>query len=345
VPMWADVYQQLSERNAVGTSIGLVCPRHPETPILCSEPDDFAIKSPEGGCSLICDKRLEPCGHRCPAPCHSQRLHDAFDCLQPCPRIRSTCQHPCPKLCGQACGPCIVKVDGVKLPCGHVHDKVECHKTLDLESIRCSRQIVKNVPGCGHTVTVPCYQDVTSTSFRCPTRCTELLKCGHQCPGTCGRCRKQDDGGAVSFQHQQCDTPCGRPYGTCNHRCSKICHEGQGCGTCSKKCEVSRRVLHGMMLRRFFFFLSPCWLLSSFTETVAPSDPLPSYLRRSPVLRWLTRNPRFGALIPDATKHARSPALPALNHARGLANTRGHAPYPAPRHATVSHAMNVVQGC
>jgi hypothetical protein len=240
VPRWADVHQQLKERNAVGSSIGLVCPRHPDTPILCTEPDDFAIKSPEGGCSLICDKRLEPCGHRCPAPCHSQRLHDAFDCLQPCPRIRSTCQHPCPKLCGQACGPCLVKVDGVKLPCGHVHDKVECHKTLDLASIRCSRQVVKTVLRCRHTVTASCYQDVTLTSFRCPTKCGELLKCGHQCPGTCGRCRRQDDGGAVSFQHQQCDGPCGRPYGTCNHRCSKICHEGKECGTCSKRCEVRR---------------------------------------------------------------------------------------------------------
>ncbi|KAL2168166.1 hypothetical protein VTG60DRAFT_334 [Thermothelomyces hinnuleus] len=101
VPMWADVLQQLRARNAVGTSIALCCPRHPETPLLCSEPKDFTIKSPEGGCSLTCDKRLEPCGHRCPAPCHSQRLHDAFDCLEPCPRLRSTCQHPCPKLCGQ----------------------------------------------------------------------------------------------------------------------------------------------------------------------------------------------------------------------------------------------------
>ncbi|KAL2142872.1 hypothetical protein VTI28DRAFT_640 [Corynascus sepedonium] len=60
VPMWADVHQQLSSRKAVGTSIALCCPRHPDTPLLCSEPSDFTVKSPEGGCSQICDKRLEP---------------------------------------------------------------------------------------------------------------------------------------------------------------------------------------------------------------------------------------------------------------------------------------------
>jgi hypothetical protein len=241
VPMWADVQRQLTEMDAVGTSIALCCPRHPNTRIFCSEPEDFAIRSPEGGCTLICDQRLEPCGHRCPAPCHSQQLHDAFDCLQPCPRLRSTCQHPCPKLCGQQCGPCNVKLNGVELPCGHTHDNIACHKTLDLPAIKCFQPVEKVVPGCGHTVTVPCFEDVTLKGFRCPTECTELLGCGHKCPGSCGRCRTLGDDGTVSFGHQRCNKTCGRPYGTCNHRCPGICHDGQPCGTCTQKCEVSSR--------------------------------------------------------------------------------------------------------
>ncbi|KAJ5264543.1 hypothetical protein N7505_007336 [Penicillium chrysogenum] len=48
VPMWADVHSQLAYANAVGTELALCCPRHPETPILCSEPRDFEMKSPEG---------------------------------------------------------------------------------------------------------------------------------------------------------------------------------------------------------------------------------------------------------------------------------------------------------
>ncbi|KAK3293122.1 uncharacterized protein B0H64DRAFT_326522 [Chaetomium fimeti] len=238
VAMWADVHQQLTTRNAVGPAISLCCPRHPDTPLACADPADFAVKSPEGGCALTCDKRLEPCGHQCPAPCHSQRLHDAFDCLQPCPRLRATCRHPCPRLCGQQCGPCLVKVDGVKLPCGHVHDKVACYQTLDLGAIRCSRVVEKEVPGCEHKVTVPCYQDVTANSYSCSTKCVAALKCGHRCPGTCGRCRGESAEGVVTFSHQTCNKLCDRPYGTCNHRCVKTCHEGKECGTCTRRCEV-----------------------------------------------------------------------------------------------------------
>ncbi|KAK4236384.1 hypothetical protein C8A03DRAFT_45620 [Achaetomium macrosporum] len=170
VPMRADILRQLTEMDAVGTSIALCCPRHPDTPILCSEPGDFGTKSPEGGCSLICDQRLEPCGHRCPAPCHSQQLHGAFYCLQRCPRLRSTRQHPFPKPCGQECGPCNAKVDGVKLPCGQTHDNVACHRTLDLPSIKCSQPVEKQVPRCGHTVTVPRFKDVAWEGLAEPAR-------------------------------------------------------------------------------------------------------------------------------------------------------------------------------
>ncbi|KAJ6019932.1 hypothetical protein N7499_004174 [Penicillium canescens] len=65
VPMWADVHSQLFRANAVGAELALCCPRHPDTPILCYEPHDFERKSPEGGCSLPCTRRLEPCGHLC----------------------------------------------------------------------------------------------------------------------------------------------------------------------------------------------------------------------------------------------------------------------------------------
>ncbi|KAJ5346854.1 uncharacterized protein N7506_000107 [Penicillium brevicompactum] len=37
VPMWADVHSQLSRVDAVGAELALCCPRHPDTPILCSE--------------------------------------------------------------------------------------------------------------------------------------------------------------------------------------------------------------------------------------------------------------------------------------------------------------------
>ncbi|GAB0138195.1 hypothetical protein EsDP_00006437 [Epichloe bromicola] len=52
VPMWQDVIEQLDAQENIGTKLGLQCPRHPETPILVSEPDDFAVHAPESGCNL-----------------------------------------------------------------------------------------------------------------------------------------------------------------------------------------------------------------------------------------------------------------------------------------------------
>ncbi|KAF4979928.1 hypothetical protein FZEAL_3970 [Fusarium zealandicum] len=116
VPMWADVHGQLAEAGAVGGAFELCCPRHTDTPLRCAEPDDFEIKSPEGGCILPCSRRLEPCGHKCQTRCHSAAMHEAFLCQQPCPRVRDTCDHECPKLCGENCGDCLVKVHGIELP-------------------------------------------------------------------------------------------------------------------------------------------------------------------------------------------------------------------------------------
>ncbi|KAH6893145.1 hypothetical protein B0T10DRAFT_436979, partial [Thelonectria olida] len=238
VPMWTDVHGQLSLGNAVGTEFSLCCPRHPDIPILCSEPHDFETKSPEGGCNLPCDRRLEQCGHRCQARCHSAVMHDGFACSQPCPRIRKTCSHECPKLCGEECGPCKAKLHDLMLPCGHKKEMLLCHQTLDLASIKCEFKVDRIVPGCGHTVRVDCFKDVTSDIFCCFEPCSTILGCGHVCPGSCGNCRKETNEGVISFTHSKCKKICNRPHGACNHRCSKLCHDGEACSNCEAKCEV-----------------------------------------------------------------------------------------------------------
>ncbi|KAI9645837.1 hypothetical protein NHQ30_005272 [Ciborinia camelliae] len=58
VGMWKNVLDMLEETNSIGKSFSLCCPRHPETDIKVFQPDDFARWSPEGGCNLICNKRL-----------------------------------------------------------------------------------------------------------------------------------------------------------------------------------------------------------------------------------------------------------------------------------------------
>ncbi|KAF7716581.1 Zinc finger C3H1-type domain-containing protein [Penicillium ucsense] len=241
VPMWADVHSQLQHANAVGTELALSCPRHPETPILCAEPHDFERKSPDGGCGLPCTRRLEPCGHQCQAKCHSAVMHDGFACGKPCQRIRTTCSHACPKLCGEKCGSCMVKIPEVELPCGHVKESVFCHQLSCLMDIKCDVKVDKVVPRCGHTNRVGCFKDVAAPIYRCSEQCREVLSCGHNCSDRCGSCLRDIVDGRRICEHPECRKICDRPYGACNHRCTKPCHPGEVCGGCKEKCECSNK--------------------------------------------------------------------------------------------------------
>jgi hypothetical protein len=244
VPMWAQVLRMLQATDSVGKAIGLCCPRHVDTEMKAFEPIDFEKLSPEGGCQLPCDRRLTECGHRCQAKCHSESLHRVFECPQPCQRLHSPCNHSCQKqTCGEDCGPCMIRLNNIRLPCTHSKDDVLCHQTLDLSKINCSVRVQKQVPGCNHIVEVPCSQDVTSSSFRCPTACGIDLACGHRCPGTCGQCYRKDADDQPVVKHASCTKVCGRRLGTCNHICRRLCHDGADCGTCFSACEVSRRYL------------------------------------------------------------------------------------------------------
>ena len=92
VDMWTDVVGMLANDGNLNDKLELQCPRHPETPIVVSEPDDFLRFSPAGGCDLPCADRLE-CGHACTARCHSEVLHKAVHCLEECPRPLKGCDH------------------------------------------------------------------------------------------------------------------------------------------------------------------------------------------------------------------------------------------------------------
>ncbi|KAF2088004.1 P-loop containing nucleoside triphosphate hydrolase protein [Saccharata proteae CBS 121410] len=190
VAMWSQVISMLRGMDAVGTELGLCCPRHLETRLGVSQPEDFARLSPQGGCQLSCDRRLPACGHRCRATCHSESMHEVFACPEPCARLHSPCNHPCQKAtCGEDCGHCMIPIDNVKLPCGHTKNKVACYLTQDTAKIHCAVKIKKKGPKCEHLVDVACSVNMQLEGYRCPVACDGLLKCGHQCPGTCAQCR------------------------------------------------------------------------------------------------------------------------------------------------------------
>lgn len=237
IPMWVDVQRLLAAMGSIGESIALCCPRHPATSIQCSQPDDFVNQSPEGGCNRLCDLRLERCGHKCLAKCHSKAMHEIFSCPQPCSRYRTSCKHACPKTCGEPCGPCQVLLNDVKLPCGHVNNNIPCFRALTPASIICKVPVRKTVQFCGHDVDVACSADVGAEDFRCLMPCSHILTCGHICSGFCARCNSKE--AERSEEHQTCTKICGRPRNTCNHLCDKPCHDGGPCPPCDQKCEVS----------------------------------------------------------------------------------------------------------
>lgn len=237
--MWAQVIRMLEATDSVGKAFGLCCPRHMDIVMQASEPLDFEKLSLEGGCQLSCDRRLIECGHKCLARCHSDSIHHVFKCPQPCQRLHTPCNHGCQKqTCGEDCGLCMVKLANVHLPCNHLKDDVPCYRAQDPGSIKCNVRIQKQVPGCNHTVEVPCFQDVATQSFRCPTACGINLACGHRCPGSCGRCNGKDADMNPIVKHQKCTKICGRHSGTCNHTCRSPCHDGTDCGLCFAPCEV-----------------------------------------------------------------------------------------------------------
>lgn len=239
VPMWAQVLAMLRSKDSVGEALELCCPRHTDIEILVAEPGDFARLSPEGGCRLACEKRLPACGHRCEARCHSDGMHEVFACPRPCQRQHDSCNHSCQKeTCGEDCGVCMVKLDGIQLPCGHSKDKVNCHMTQTLNKIKCTVVVSKKMVNCKHIVMVECWQDVASASFHCPTPCGTVLACGHLCSGTCGRCNTYSADVEHTIKHTDCKKICGRPFGVCSHICKQPCHVGTACGSCTARCEV-----------------------------------------------------------------------------------------------------------
>ena len=241
VEMWSTVISSLQEAGNFGTEFELECPRHPDKPILVSEPDHFVTLSPEGGCQLACDKRLA-CGHQCLSKCHSDIIHKAVRCLEPCSRPKKGCDHACPNVCGDPCeDKCSVVMhrQKLRLQCGHEICNPRCWQAQHPDAILCEVRVHRKVPGCQHMVTVPCYTDVADDKYTCKARCIAALDCGHACARQCHKCRRTVENMPLQPpNHRTCISICGRPYSTCRHQCTKPCHSGSDCEPCRQPCEA-----------------------------------------------------------------------------------------------------------
>ncbi|KAI0190325.1 hypothetical protein F4808DRAFT_476549 [Astrocystis sublimbata] len=258
VPMWEQVITMLRNGGNLGPVLQLRCPRHPDHPIKVSTPDHFLQFSPEGGCHRQCDERLL-CGHACVNRCHSQVLHKAVRCLEPCPRPKKGCSHSCRLPCGNVCEPrCTEMLENLDLvlSCGHRKPRALCWQAQDPSSIVCEEVIAKTVPGCGHSVKVPCHVDVDAANYSCTSVCGTPQPCGHSCRSQCHRCKERKDGTVVSEHHEICRQSCNRDYTACHHACQKSCHGQEICPPCSSPCEA--RCSHSRCSKQCHEPCAPC---------------------------------------------------------------------------------------
>ncbi|OCL03127.1 P-loop containing nucleoside triphosphate hydrolase protein, partial [Glonium stellatum] len=257
VPMWCKVLDILRSNENVGNVLELECPRHPTQPIEVRQPEDFDKMSPEGGCNQKCAKRLK-CGHSCISRCHSDVLHEAVMCLEPCQRAKPGCDHPCPFTCGEECGmrcQVVIRDSKVTLGCGHVKTSLPCWQAQDPSSVRCIVPISRTVPDCKHNVELPCHVNIEAPDFKCGAYCGSPLSCGHTCRSACHECRSREEGEVV-LNHGDCKQPCGRSFTACNHACRKACHSEKPCPPCSVACET--RCNHSKCTRKCNEPCSPC---------------------------------------------------------------------------------------
>ncbi|XP_035678893.1 NFX1-type zinc finger-containing protein 1-like [Branchiostoma floridae] len=251
--LWKEIIQELRRQGSIGTSLTLSCQNHPDSKILVSTADDFK-ETPNGGCMRPCGFRLQ-CGHLCGMRCHlTDPEHEEYECPKPCAKVLCDLGHRCPDLCYQDCGKCEVLVEKTIPICQH-KQKVRCHekarpfqcqmpceKVLPCRhrcknkcnqecSVPCMEMVQHQFP-CGHTIQAAC--SVQKDDMLCNIPCRNLLKCGHQCAGTCDRCKQ-------GRLHQQCRQPYNRVL-VCSHQCRANCTHN--CPPCAEPCE--NHCIHGL---------------------------------------------------------------------------------------------------
>lgn len=220
--LWKKIQDDLTGMASIGSSLTLHCSNHPEQLISVSSGEEFIIKSPEGGCQLVCGKSLPTCKHSCPMLCHLRDIeHRHYKCLVPCPKTLCSLDHQCPRKCWESCKPCQIPVEKL-LPCGHTH-LIQCH--ISPENYSCPTKMIKEISHCLHKVTMPCHID--PDSFLCPMDCDTRLDCGHKCRLDCHRTKDPD------HLEYRCFEKCTKNNAGCtkNHKCLKKCYEE--CNACA----------------------------------------------------------------------------------------------------------------
>ena len=209
VPLWERIVADVEGKGKLGEGLLLHCGNHPEKNFLAKSSQDFEKNSPEGGCLLDCNFRLE-CGHACTLKCHfTDPEHIEYKCekkcINKCPKGHG-CPHPCHQKSQETCPPCAIKVPFIMPSCQH-KQLIECHEDTAKISCKakcshkctqghqcrklchevcgeCMEPVMKVLEVCNHEINLPCH--VEPIHSKCTKACEKVLQCGHKCQLKCG---------------------------------------------------------------------------------------------------------------------------------------------------------------
>ena len=258
VPIWDAIMsdmESMESRGKLGDGLLLHCSNHPETNFVAKTAEDFAEKSPIGGCNKNCTFRL-PCGHACADKCHyTNPEHHGYTCLKPCTK-KCPEGHLCRKWCYEVCR-CTVEVSRTMPECGHSQImycyedpwKLDCKSPCKEKCPKghscplkchevckpCTVAIPVNMPSCNHEQLLKCFQDPKDVN--CKAKCSRKCENGHPCPKSCYE--KCGD----------CAVPIMKVIPSCNHEISLPCHVKPEHKMCLKPCEQFLPCTHKCRLK------------------------------------------------------------------------------------------------
>ena len=128
------------------------------------------------------------------------------------------------------------KVDSI------IYESLPSHMLEELENVECNIQMLRKLPYCEHSMTMPCSVDPASVA--CSAPCQGALQCcGKTCKSTCSACLSTTlpDGPDVEGQVLRTlhvSHPCERIL-KCQHLCGLSCHPGDE--SCNPKCKEECR--------------------------------------------------------------------------------------------------------
>ena len=117
----------------------------------------------------------------------------------------------------------------------------QSHSLEDLTLVQCEQKVVKKLPSCGHSLSVPCHQDPRKAV--CQELCGgTMLCCSRSCRSKCSDCQQVTKPSlphnfvGIIARTSHVEHPCERLL-YCQHNCGLACSQNHDCNSmCAEQC-------------------------------------------------------------------------------------------------------------